>query len=112
MKDINQYELFEKISDLDYHFLEVSNNLNNYEESYVVQVVFDYFRRNGFPHYKIQDGEKLMQMDKLIAFNELSLLDGDKINSSAVLESIEDTCIDLMNYANMLMVLKKGKWGR
>ena len=36
----------------------------------------------------------------------------DKINSSAVLESIEDTCIDLMNYANMLMVLKKGKWGK
>ena len=27
-------------------------------------------------------------------------------------ESIEDTCIDIMNYANMLMVLRSGKWGR
>ena len=27
-------------------------------------------------------------------------------------ESIEDTCIDLMNYANMLLVLSKDKWGK
>ena len=27
-------------------------------------------------------------------------------------ESIEDTCTDLMNYANMLIVLLHGKWGR
>ena len=27
-------------------------------------------------------------------------------------ESIEDTCMDIMNYANMLMVLLKGKWGK
>ena len=27
-------------------------------------------------------------------------------------ESIEDTCIDIMNYANMLMVLRSGKWGK
>ena len=27
-------------------------------------------------------------------------------------ESIEDTCIDLMNYANMLIVLKNDKWGK
>ena len=31
---------------------------------------------------------------------------------SAVDESIEDTALDIMNYANMLMVLKKGKWGK
>lgn len=27
-------------------------------------------------------------------------------------ESIEDSCIDIMNYANMLIVLKAGKWGK
>ena len=27
-------------------------------------------------------------------------------------ETIDDTCLDIMNYANMLMVLKKGKWGK
>ena len=34
-----------------------------------------------------------------------------KINSE-VKESIEDTSTDIMNYANMLMVLRAGKWGR
>ena len=82
MKNINQYDLFKKISDKDYHFLQVTNNLNTYDEDYVIQIVFDYFRRKGFPHYEIQDGEKLRQMDKLISFNELSLLDEDKINQS------------------------------
>ena len=27
-------------------------------------------------------------------------------------ESIEDTCLDLMNYANMLLALSKDKWGK
>ena len=31
---------------------------------------------------------------------------------SAVNESVEDTCLDIMNYANMLMVLKSNKWGK
>ena len=31
---------------------------------------------------------------------------------SAVDESIEDTALDIMNYANMLMVLKSNKWGK
>ena len=60
---------------------------------------------------------RLAQLGIVIRMNDkisrlTNLYKKDKINSSAVLESIEDTCIDLMNYANMLMVLKKGKWGR
>ena len=35
-----------------------------------------------------------------------------KISVDIIDESIEDTCIDLMNYANMMMTLKKGKWGK
>jgi hypothetical protein len=33
-------------------------------------------------------------------------------DTSAVTESIEDTALDIMNYANMLMVLRQGKWGK
>ena len=40
--------------------------------------------------------------------NRLAQLGGDM----AIDESIEDTALDIMNYANMLMVLKKGKWGK
>ena len=42
----------------------------------------------------------------------INLYKKDKIEDSAVNESIEDTCTDLMNYANMLMVLRAGKWGK
>ena len=60
---------------------------------------------------------RLAQLGIVIRMNDkisrlTNLYKKDKINSSAVLESIEDTCIDLMNYANMLMALKKGKWGK
>ena len=60
---------------------------------------------------------RLAQLGIVIRMNDkisrlTNLYKKDKINSSAVLESIEDTCIDLMNYANMLMTLKKGKWGK
>ena len=34
------------------------------------------------------------------------------VNTDVTDESIEDTSLDLMNYANMLMVLKKRKWGK
>ena len=35
-----------------------------------------------------------------------------KGGETAVDESIEDTALDIMNYANMLMVLKSNKWGK
>lgn len=80
--NINQYNFFKKVSDEDYHFLDVCENLKEYEKDYVVDVCLKYFRRNGFPHYQIEKGEKVTQMDKLIKFNHLSLLDGYKINQS------------------------------
>ena len=43
---------------------------------------------------------------------EINLYKKDMEESSAVKESIEDTAIDMMNYANMLMVLRANKWGK
>ena len=71
--NIKQYNLFEKVSDDDYNFLDVCENLEEYEKDYVVNVCLKYFRRNGFPHYQIENGEKITQMDKLSSFNHLSL---------------------------------------
>ena len=82
MRDIRQYNFFENYIEEDYHFLEVCENLKNYKEDYVVDLCLGYFKRNGFPHYSIENGEKVSQMDKLIRFNHLSLLDGEKINQS------------------------------
>ena len=81
-KNYNQYNLFNTISDEDYNYLEIANNINNYDEDYFVDIAFKYFRRNGFPHYHIEEGEKIIQMDKLTIFNHNSLLDGYRINQS------------------------------
>ena len=60
---------------------------------------------------------RLAQLGIVIRMNDkisrlTNLYKKDKVDASAVNESIEDTCIDIMNYANMLMTLKKGKWGK
>lgn len=34
------------------------------------------------------------------------------VDASAVNESVEDTLLDLMNYANILSTLRAGKWGK
>ena len=60
---------------------------------------------------------RLAQLGIVIRMNDkisrlINLYKKDKIEASAVSESVEDTAIDLMNYANMLMVLRERKWGK
>ena len=60
---------------------------------------------------------RLAQLGIVIRMNDkisrlINLYKKDMEESSAVKESIEDTAIDMMNYANMLMVLRANKWGK
>tara|TARA_R110002020_G_scaffold2529_4_gene12112 strand:- start:3042 stop:3401 length:360 start_codon:yes stop_codon:yes gene_type:complete len=60
---------------------------------------------------------RLAQLGIVIRMNDkicrlVNLYKKDSIETSAVKESIEDTSTDIMNYANMLMVLRAGKWGK
>ena len=55
-----------------------------------------------------QLGVVIRMNDKVSRLINLYKKDG----TSAIDESIEDTCLDIMNYANMLMVLKSNKWGK
>lgn len=60
---------------------------------------------------------RLAQLGVVIRMNDkisrlINLYKKDMEESSAVRESIEDTAIDMMNYANMLMVLRANKWGK
>ena len=60
---------------------------------------------------------RLAQLGIVIRMNDkisslINLCRKNILETSAVSESIEDTSIDIMNYANMLMVLRKGKWGK
>ena len=55
-----------------------------------------------------QQGVEIRMNDKISRLINLYKKDLE----SAVDESIEDTALDIMNYANMLMVLRANKWGK
>ena len=50
------------------------------------------------------------KIQRLLNIHKKSIFNGEELSVSD--ESIEDTCIDIMNYANMLIVLKNNKWGK
>ena len=63
----------------DVEFERVVNNLDDFDIDYGVDVIFDYYRRHGFPHYTIREEEKHDHMRKLQKFDIDTILDGDKI---------------------------------
>ena len=61
--------VLKKILDVDKRDLEferVINSIDVVDKEYGVEVIFDYYRRHGFPHYKIRKDEKHKHMKKQI----------------------------------------------
>ena len=66
------YETLGKFIDIDEKDLEferVTNSIDVVDREYGVEVIFDYYRRHGFPHYKIREDEKHEHMRKLKKFD-------------------------------------------
>jgi hypothetical protein len=66
------YETLGKFIDVDEKDLEferVTNSIDVVDREYGVDVIFDYYRRHGFPHYKIREDEKHEHMRKLKKFD-------------------------------------------
>ena len=66
------YETLGKFIDIDEGDLEferVTNSIDVVDREYGVEVIFDYYRRHGFPHYKIREEEKHEHMRKLKKFD-------------------------------------------
>ncbi len=66
------YETLSKIIDVDEKDLEferVTNSIDVVDREYGVDIIFDYYRRHGFPHYKIREDEKHEHMRKLKKFD-------------------------------------------
>jgi hypothetical protein len=76
------YETLGKFVDYDKDDLEfdrVVNNIDTVDIEYGVEVIFKYYRRHGFPHYKIREDEKHKHMKKLQKFDVSNILDGKQI---------------------------------
>jgi len=53
----------------DLEFDRVINSIDTIDQEYGVEVIFDYYRRHGFPHYQIREDEKHQHMRKLQKFD-------------------------------------------
>ena len=82
MEKYYQENFFKKLSQDDYTFFDVCDKIDNYDKDYVVDIVFNYLRRNGFPHYTIEESQKKVYMQKLIKYNHMTLLNDNIINQS------------------------------
>jgi len=76
------YDVVGEFLDYDDLYLEfdrVTNNIDIVDIDYGVDVIFNYYRKYGFPHYKIREEEKHLHMKKLKKFDINTIIDGDKI---------------------------------
>jgi hypothetical protein len=60
---------FIEMDERDLEFERVTNSIDAVDIEYGVDVIFDYYRRHGFPHYKIREDEKHEHMRKLKKFD-------------------------------------------
>ena len=74
------YEVLNKFLDADTLELEyhrVTNNIKELDIEKGIDVIFDYYRKFGFPHYTIRDDERYDHMRKLKKFlKRLLKMDG------------------------------------
>jgi hypothetical protein len=76
------YQVLEKFLDfdeLDLKFDKVVNDIRDVDIDYGVEIIFQYYRRHGFPHYTIREDEKHEHMRKLSSYNHKNIIDGDKL---------------------------------
>ena len=66
------YDVLNKFIDVDSLELEyhrVANDIRNIDIEYGIEIIFKYYRKFGFPHYKIREEEKYEHMRKLKKFD-------------------------------------------
>ena len=63
----------------DVEFERVISNIRDVDIEYGIEVIFEYYRRHGFPHYKIREDEKHDHMRKLQKFDVDRIFKDNKI---------------------------------
>ena len=64
---------------MDLEYERVINSIDTTDQDYGVDVIFDYYRRHGFPHYKIREDEKHQHMRKMQRFDTDTIFKDNKI---------------------------------
>ena len=64
---------------MDLEYERVINSIDTTDQDYGVDVIFDYYRRHGFPHYQIREDEKHQHMRKMQRFDTDTIFKDNKI---------------------------------
>jgi len=67
------------IDDKDLEFERVTNSIDVVDREYGIEVIFDYYRRHGFPHYTIREEEKHDHLKKLRKFDVDTIFKNNQI---------------------------------
>jgi hypothetical protein len=76
------YKTLGKFIDVDENDLEferVTNSIDVTDREYGTEIIFNYYRRHGFPHYTIREDEKHLHLKKLSEFNVDKIFIDNKI---------------------------------
>ena len=63
----------------DIEYETVTSNLRGYDVEYGIEVIFNYWRKKGFPHYQVREDEKHDMMRKLKKFDVDTIFKDDKV---------------------------------
>ncbi len=64
---------------MDLEYDRVVKSLDKTDQEHGIQVIFDYYRRHGFPHYKIREDEKHQHMRKMQKFDINTIFKNNQI---------------------------------
>ena len=70
---------FTNVDELDAAYHEVVNNIQETDIEYGIDIIFQYYRKHGFPYVSIREEEKFEHMRKLQKFDIDSIFMNDKI---------------------------------
>jgi hypothetical protein len=79
------WEALNKFVDIDrltVDFLHVTSDITSVDREWGEEVIFNYYRKNGFPHYQINDFEKHEHIKGLQEFDERSIFKDGKLDQT------------------------------
>ena len=81
-KSLPDYDVLNRFSDLnsdDLDYEKVIHSIETTDVDYAVDIIFNHYRKYGFPHYTITEEDKHLHMKKLMKFNHNTIIDDDVI---------------------------------
>lgn len=76
------FQTYVDIDELDANFLKVVNDISIVDREWGEGIIFDYYRKYGFPHYNIIEQEKYSHFKQLKDFDESTIFRDDKIDQT------------------------------